>query len=129
MDILKIAMAGLCGVFLALQFQTGKKEFSLLIAIVTGMIIFFYAVSKLSGVVSMMQSLQKLMEIDEKYIELLIKMIGITYVSEFSSNICRDAGYQGIGKQIEMFGKLCIFGVSLSVIHSLINLVEGLFEG
>lgn len=124
MDIVKITVVGISGVLLALMFQNGNKEYTLLISISTGIIIFFYALTRLSTVVETMQELQSLMNLNENYSSLFLKMIGITYISEFSSNICRDAGFSGVGKQIEIFGKLCIFVVSLSVINSLIHVVN-----
>ena len=54
-----------------------------------------------------------------------MKMIGIAYVAEFSSGICRDAGYGSIGTQIEIFGKLSILAVSMPVVLALLETMEG----
>lgn len=51
-------------------------------------------------------------------------MVGITYVAEFSSNLCRDAGFGAIGNQIEFFGKVMIIAVSMPVIKSLIQTIS-----
>ena len=40
-------------------------------------------------------------------------MLGVTYVAEFAENICKDAGYQAIAAQIEMFAKLAIVALSI----------------
>ena len=55
----------------------------------------------------------------------LIKMIGIAYVAEFASGICRDAGFSSIGVQIEVFGKLSILAVSMPVVLALLETLEG----
>jgi stage III sporulation protein AD len=52
-----------------------------------------------------------------------MKMIGITYVAEFSSNLCKDAGYHAVATQIEMFGKLSIMVVSLPVLLALLDMI------
>ena len=51
-------------------------------------------------------------------------MTGISYVAEFSSGICRDAGYGAIGKQIEIFGKLSILAVSMPIVLALLETLE-----
>ena len=49
--------------------------------------------------------------IDRAYIGTLLKMVGITYAAEFSSGICKDAGYQTVASQIEIFSKLTILAL------------------
>ena len=51
----------------------------------------------------------------------LLKMAGITYIAEFASGICKDAGYGAIGTQIEIFAKLSILAVSMPVLLALLE--------
>ena len=53
-----------------------------------------------------------------------MKMIGITYLAEFSSGICKDAGYQTIAAQVEMFGKLTILVLSLPILLTLLKTIQ-----
>ncbi|CDA88477.1 stage III sporulation protein AD [Clostridium sp. CAG:230] len=57
------------------------------------------------------------------YIGILLKMIGITYVAEFSSNLCADAGYHAIADQIEFYGKIMIMAVSLPILLTLVDTI------
>ena len=61
---------------------------------------------------------------DSKYVAVLLKMIGITYVAEFSSNLCKDAGYQAAAGQIEMFAKLSILALSMPVLLALLETIS-----
>ena len=63
---------------------------------------FFFIVSKLEIVIEAIGKIQTYIKLDSQYIGILLKMIGITYVAEFSSNLCKDAGYQAVAGQIEM---------------------------
>ena len=49
--------------------------------------------------------------------------IGITYICEFSAGICRDAGFQTIAGQIEVFGKVCILLFGLPIVISLLQTI------
>ena len=54
----------------------------------------------------------------------MLKMIGITYIAEFSSGICRDAGYQTIASQIEIFSKLTILALGMPVLLALLETIQ-----
>ena len=71
------------------------------------------------------EKIQSYIRIDGSYVKVLIKMIGITYVAEFASGLCRDAGYASVGAQIEMFGKFSIMAVSMPILLALIETIEG----
>ena len=58
-----------------------------------------------------------------EYIALLLKMIGVTYLSEFSSSICRDAGYSAVAGQIELVGKLSILTIGMPIVLALFELM------
>ena len=85
--------------------------------------IFYFIMSKLKLVISVINSMQDYVNLDTSYIAILIKMIGITYVSEFSANLCKDAGYQAMAGQIEMFGKLSILAISMPVVLVLLETI------
>ena len=52
-------------------------------------------------------------------------MVGITYIAEFASGICKDAGYQTIAGQIETFVKLTILALGMPVLTALLETVKG----
>ena len=59
------------------------------------------------------------------YWKTLWKILGITYAAEFSSAICKDAGYQTIALQIEVFAKITILVLSLPVLSALLQTIRG----
>jgi stage III sporulation protein AD len=58
------------------------------------------------------------------YITTLIKIIGITYVAEFASGICKDAGYSAIAGQIEVFAKIAVMALSMPVLIALLETID-----
>lgn len=125
MGIGKIAMLGLGGVLLAVFLKQQKQEYALYIGLGCGVCILFFAVERLSLVMDSIKQLQSMISVDSSYIKALVKMIGITYVAEFASSLCQDAGYSSIGTQIEMFAKLSIIALSIPILLVLIETLEG----
>ncbi len=71
------------------------------------------------------RSIGSYISVDTAYMGTLVKMLGVTYIAEFSSSICKDAGYQTIAKQIEIFGKLAILVMSMPILTALLNTIQG----
>lgn len=123
MDIVKIAILGIAGVLLALPLKREKSEYSTFIAIVVGICIFVYLLTKVETVLQFVEELKSMIAVDGRYIGLVVKMVGITYVAEFAINICKDAGYAAIGSQIEIFAKLSILVVSVPVLGAFLETI------
>jgi len=125
MNALQIGMIGVAGSLLALQFKSGKSEYGIYISIALSIIVFVGILGHLETLIETMRKIGTYINIDSIYISTLLKMVGITYVSEFSSSICKDAGYQTIASQIEIFGKLSVFVLSMPVLLALLDTVRG----
>ena len=123
MDIVKIAIMGIVGALLGIMLKGQKKEYELFVTLGVSLCIFYFILSKLQLVISVVNRMQDYVNLDTSYIGILIKMIGITYVSEFSASLCKDAGYQAVAGQIEMFGKLSILVISMPVIMVLLETI------
>ncbi len=124
MDIIKIAVLGIVGALIGIMLKGQKKEYELFVTLGVSLCIFYFIMSKLHLVISVINRMQDYVTLDTSYIAILIKMIGITYVSEFSANLCKDAGYHAVAGQIEMFGKLTILVISMPVILVLLETIE-----
>lgn len=95
------------------------------ISMATCLLIFFYAVSRLSYLADMLVNLKSYVAIQDSYLTSLLKIVGITYIADFSANLCRDAGYSAIAGQIEFFGKISILTISAPVVLALLDTISG----
>ncbi len=121
--MLKIGILGVAGTLLAVQFKSGKSEYGIYISVVLSLIIFFSILGHLEVMIDAVREIGRYIRMDQAYIGTLVKMIGITYIAEFASGICKDAGYQTIASQVEIFGKLAVMLLSLPVLMTLLNTI------
>lgn len=119
-----MAAIGVIGVLLAIQFKQGKTEYSIYIAIGVCIILFFYISNILASVSSRIMGIKEMFSNQSQYFLILMKITGITYLCEFSAGICRDAGYQNIANQIEIFGKLSVILAGLPVFLAVIETIQ-----
>lgn len=126
MDILKIAVLGIAGVLMALVLKKERSEYSTFISMSICIFIFVYILTKAETILEFAAKLETLIAVDSRYIALVLKMVGITYVAEFAMNICKDAGYAAIGSQIELFAKMSILVVSIPVLTAFLETIGSL---
>ena len=125
MDMLQIGILGVAGTLLAVQFKGGKSEYGIYISVVLSLVIFFGILGRLEFMIDAMREIGRYIKLDQAYIGTLIKMLGITYIAEFASGICKDAGCQTIAVQIEIFGKLAVMALSIPILMTLLNTIKG----
>ena len=123
MNIIKIACLGLSGVLLGLFLRQVHSPFSEIVSLSACLLIIFYSLTKLSSVFEIINELGTYIASERSYFRILLKIIGITYIADFSSGICKDAGYSAIAGQIEIFGKISILAVSTPIIMALLGTV------
>ena len=128
MNMIRIACLGVAAVMLALFLRQTQVPYSELISLTACLLIAFYGVSKLTSVFELFDALSGYVAEQKSYFKILLKIIGITYIADFSANLCRDAGYSAIAGQIEIFGKISILCISSPIILALLEMVSALFE-
>ena len=124
MNIIQVGILGVAGILLAVQLKQEKSEVAVYLSIVISLLIFFGILDSLKVLVATVREISTYIQIDSSYIMTLIKMLGITYIAEFSSGLCKDAGYSAIATQIELFGKITILVLSLPILLALLRTIQ-----
>lgn len=104
--------------------KSARPEYASFITMGIGVIILGLAVGKLSYLFESLEKLRQSIPVESGYLSTLVKMIGITYIGQFSSGICKDAGYQATGAQIELFCKLSVMVLSMPILLALLETIQ-----
>ena len=128
MGMIQIAVLGVAGALLAVQFKNGKSEYGVYISIALCVMVFFPIMDRVGVVISAIRDLSNQVLVKNGYLAILLKMLGVAYVSEFASSICKDAGHQTIAGQIEVYSKIAILALSMPVLKTLLETI-GAFLG
>ncbi len=124
----RIAVLGLMAVILAILFKKGKEEYSMYISIAACFLILLWGITQLEVILDAIERLQGYIKLNKSYIGILIKIIGITYVTEISASLCKDSGYNAVGEQIELVGKLAILAISMPIMLAILETINSFLE-
>jgi stage III sporulation protein AD len=122
--MIQVALIGIIVVLMAILFKNNKSEYAIYISLVGCILIFYLGVNKLEIIINTIKKIQSYIQLNQTYIAILIKIIGITYIAEFSSNICKDCGQTAVANQIELVGKLTILATGMPILLALLDTIN-----
>ncbi len=128
MDIFKIAGLGIAAAVFAVFIKGWKPELAMQVSLVATVIILAAVLPYLKVIVDMLKDISQQSGIETRYIGVVLKVIGIAFVAQFASELCRDAGESAIASKIEVGGKIIIMTLSMPIIYSLLEVVNEILQ-
>lgn len=127
MDIIKIIGIGFITLIITILLKEYKKEYYIYAVLIGGAIILVYAINPIKEIISFTKEITKNNSFDNEFIELLLKLTGISILIEYAVSICKDVGENAIANKIDFGGKIVLISMSIPVIsvtlESLIKLL------
>ena len=123
MDLFQAVSVGMVGAVLALMLKEWKPELSVAVSIATGIFLFFGVFEELREVFSEFSGLMERGGVDLRYFQIVVKIIGISYLAQFGSSICRDSGLSAIAEKIELAGKAAVVSLTLPILIAFLEFV------
>lgn len=124
MTIEKIIGIGIVAVILSVMIKGYRPEISVGITIITVAILFMIVSPQLKSVMVFFVDIAEKIGVEMQYIVVVIKVIGVAYLTQISAEICKDAGENAIGTKIEFGGKIVIIVLSTPVMYRLLEVVS-----
>jgi len=128
MEVVKVLIIGIVIALLSVILKQVKPEYSLICVLVGSIVLLIYIVNSINNVFDFFMTVVSKTGIDDNMFKILLTIIGIGYLIEFSAGVCVDSGNSSIADKIVLAGKLLIFGVSLPLISNLFNMILDLIN-
>ena len=126
MDITKVIALGLIGTIFSVLLKKENPQIAMLTAAATGILIFLMLCSPLGELISLLKQMAERAGVGEGYFGIVLKVIGIAYLTQFGAQLCADAGESAIAAKIELAGKVLMMAAAAPVLTGLLETVIGL---
>ena len=123
MELIKIIGVELITSIAILVVKQVKPEIAIVITITGSLVMLLMLVEMLSSITGVFDILVNKTGIDKELFTSILKIIGIGYITEFSSNICIDSGNTTISDKILLAGKITILVLALPIITALVDII------
>ncbi len=128
MDLIAVAGIGLVAAAAAVLLRQYKPEYAMLVSLAAAGLIFGMLVVDLIPAFSVMRGLMDQVSFSADYVRILIKCLGICYLCELASQVCKEAGQLAISSKIELAGKVAILLLTLPMFEKLLEIALSLID-
>lgn len=119
--MVKIALLGLVSIFFTLLAGSVKREYGIAVMIGASLLLSVYSLSSMEAVISRIRAFETAIGLDKEYLGILLRMLGIAYLTQFVVSLCRDAGNHAVAGQVGVVGKISMMLVSFPVLEALLK--------
>ena len=124
--LLKICAIGIAALIIISIVKTYKPEFTVEVTLCAGMILLYFIIDSLKYGFGFIANIYEDLSYGTEYFPIILKVLGIAYITEFAAAICQDAGEKSIASKVELAGKIAIFFAAIPVFTSLLDLLNSL---
>lgn len=128
-EFLQISALVLAAVILWIVLSQRGKEFGLLLSLGTCAIVLVMLLRFLEPVIALLRSLQALSGMEQEWLEILLKALGVGLVTEMGILLCNDAGNAALGRTLQLLGSGVVLWLSVPLVNSVLQLLRQILGG
>ena len=128
MEILKIIGIAFVTAITAILLKGTKPELSFAVTVTGVIVILLFIIDSLQNTIGLLNELVQMTGVDNSIFKILIKIVGVGYLTEFSSGILNDFGSSAVADKVVLGGKITILLLSLPVLEGLLEMIRGFLQ-
>jgi len=127
-DVFKIIGVAFITAITSILLKSAKPETSFVITVAGIVVILLMLTSTLKDTIFVFNSIFGAVGVNNGLMKLILKIVGVGYITEFAAGILNDFGSSSIANKVVFAGKIAIVILSIPVLESLLTLVKGFLE-
>lgn len=127
-EIFKIIGIGFITSICAVLLKGTKPELAFAVTVTGVIVILTFIIEILQSSLSVFASIAQMTGVQNGLLKVLLKIIGVGYLTEFGAGILNDFGSNAIADKIVLGGKITIMLLSLPVLENLLTLIQGFLQ-
>ena len=119
---------GIVAAALTLVFKQYKPEYAMMVALCCTVLFFGVLLGEMVPAFAMMRQAAEQTGVSASYVKILLKCLGVCYLTETGSQICKEAGQTSAAFQPELCGRVMILLLTLPLFERLLEIVVALLK-
>ena len=129
MNIVSICVVAIVATVLSITIRRHNQELSLLIAIGAAVIVLLSVIEYVLTSIDTVSTILADANISSEYIIILLKVMGICFITEFTCDCTKQAGMDALCGNIALAGKVLVLITSLPMFTEVLSVVASLTGG
>ena len=123
-NIFKIVGIAMTAVVLCLFLGKQNKDLAVMVSLAACCVVTALAMNYLDTVVDFIMNLKTIGNLNDSFLRVLLKSVGIGLIAEIASLICADSGNTALGKTIQIAAVGVILITALPLLSGLLDLMN-----
>ena len=128
MDIVRIIGVAFVTAVASVLLKQTKPELSFAVTVTGVIVILLFIVDSLENTILAFSSIAEISGVDTGLLKILIKIIGVGYLTEFGAGILNDFGSNAVADKVVLGGKITVIVLALPILEGLLDLVKGFLQ-
>lgn len=126
--MIKVLLFSFASLFLIILTRQINKEFSFILSIAASVILFSLVIADFKQIIDQILSLSNEINGLNPYVSLMLKILGVSVITQFVVDLCRDSGENALATQTELASKIIILIMVMPLFEAMLNIVIGLLK-
>ena len=126
MEIFQLVGIAFSTAVTALLLKETKPELSFAVTVTGSIILLLFAFELFRGSISIFNRIAETTGIKSSMVKIILKMVGIGYLVEFSAGILNDFGQNSVADKLVFCGKAVVLILAIPILESVLSLVSKL---
>ena len=123
MEIFQLVGVAFVTAVAAILLKATKPELALAVTIAGSIVLLLFVFDLLQGSFSVFRKIAEMTGVEVSLVKLVLKMIGVGYLVEFSAGILSDFGQNSLADKLVLCGKIVILVLAVPILESVLSLV------
>ncbi len=128
LEVSKIIGVAFITTLVSILLKPTKPELSFAVTVTGVIVVLLFIVDALQNTLSVFTSIAAVTGIENGLLKILIKIVGVGYLTEFGASILQDFGGNSMADKVVLGGKITIVLLSLPVMEGLLNMIKGFLQ-
>ncbi len=128
MSIMQVVAMAVVGTVLIIVIRQEKPELAVQVSVAAGLVIFALIIWKVIEILDVLERLAVRADLNMVFLGTLLRILGIAYIAEFGTQVCKDAGESALAFKVAMAGKVMILILAAPIITTILDTVSRLLS-
>ncbi|MEW6397559.1 MAG: stage III sporulation protein AD [Bacillota bacterium] len=123
MELVQVVGFALVVTVILVVLRQQRPDMAVMLSLAAAAAILFFLVERIWQAIDLLQELAARAGVSDTYVQILLRVMGIAYLAELGSQVCRDAGEGAMATKVEMAGKIIILILAIPIVRALADAI------
>lgn len=119
--VIQVVAFSLVVMFLYLVLKENKSTVASMILLISGVMICLFVFPYIKEIMTFVEEMTSSSGIDVTYVQIVMKIIAISYLATFCSVLCKDVGINTIATKVEFTAKIMILLLAMPIMKNVLD--------